>query len=64
MAAIMVISDRLKLSGEPACTAQIVTDDETGETRALTSCEETITDRGNFEDTVEAASLHVDMCDK
>lgn len=53
MARVLVVSD------DGATTAEVVTDDD-GWTVARCACGEEITDRGRYEDTVQAAQIHVD----
>jgi len=53
MARVLVASD------DGATVAEVVTDEE-GRTVVRCPCGEDITDRGHFEDTVQAAEIHVD----
>lgn len=55
MARVLVVSD------DGATVVPIVVDDETGVTEGRCPCGEVISDRGRFEDTVQAAEVHVDM---
>lgn len=54
MAQVLVVSD------DGATVVEVVTDDEDGGTVAVCQCGERISDRGHFEDTVQAAVVHLD----
>ncbi len=54
MSRLLVVSD------DNTHIAEVVTDPETGHTEARCPCGEVITDRGHFEDTCNAAGVHVD----
>ncbi len=58
MATILVKSDRVL---DYVCEAEVMSDSDDN-TIARTSCGQEITDRGHFEDTIQATETHVDQC--
>lgn len=63
MARVLVTSSKWSGRIDGQCWAEILAD-ENGYTWARTTCGETVSDRGHFEDTVRAAEVHVDQCER